>query len=75
MEQKWISTKDRLPEDETPVIFFQLYKDKKSGVVKMGTFWPNALRKKPCFTTTNSLSYLDEGLVTHWMNQPEDPKP
>lgn len=62
----WISVKDKLPFNEQNVIFWQFYKNKTKGVVKIGKFWANTSRNKPCFTSINSFSHLNEGLVTHW---------
>lgn len=64
---EWISVKDKLPNHEQSVIFY-----KKSGP-RIGKFWLNVGREKPCFTSTSSLDYIVDGKVTHWMPLPNPP--
>ena len=61
---KWISVKDRMPEEEESIIFTYGENETEVGLVVNGTF----------------LGLIDEGRlapvynVSHWMPLPESPK-
>jgi Protein of unknown function (DUF551) len=64
---EWISVKDRLPDEETPVI--TLY----SGVVQHITYWIVDGAWYPACSDEQDPTPID-GVFTHWMPLPEPPK-
>lgn len=65
--QKWISTKDRLPEDDGPVIAIYHFKDNTVRYISTLSYF--------CFDPQPHWQHESVGLVvTHWMPLPEPPK-
>ena len=69
---KWISVKDRLPEDEELVLI--LYKNGAMFVGYCGKQYCDFERRWRIKTALNSTKLLNLGRVTHWMPLPEPPK-
>ena len=65
-EQKWISVKERLPEDERLVLGLMLGKFRFVGSCRPSD--------KTWFCATQSASHPCKKEVTHWMPLPEPPK-
>jgi hypothetical protein len=65
---EWISVKDRLPNEETPVI--TLY----SGVVQHVTYWIIDGSWYPAHADEADETPVNSGVFTHWMPLPEPPE-
>ena len=61
--QEWISVKDRLPEDDSPVLVYKSRYSEAYGNMETAYYW-NQRRWMGCVGET----------VTHWMPMPKPPK-
>ena len=67
---KWISVKDRLPENEKPVLTFVGYEDSMHGFMTVSAYF--CFDKNPHWQWDGLLR--DEQRTLYWMPLPEAPK-
>ena len=69
---KWISVKDRLPEEDKKILL--LCKNGAMFVGVLGRYYGGTESRFKICTALASTKLLNKGRVTHWMPLPEPPK-